>query len=123
MATLSAAIITDGSGDGTNADTNGNPAWTGITQARVLEGIRIEYGNAPGTTDVTITEVAGLKRTILSISNNNTDTTYTPTNDHQDTAGVSASQRAPFTIDPSNLLVTVAQGGNTNTVTVFIDVW
>ncbi|MGB1285060.1 MAG: hypothetical protein ACPG7F_00890 [Aggregatilineales bacterium] len=123
MATLSATIVTDGSGDGTNLDSNSNPSWSGRTSARVLEGIRIEYGAADGTTDVTIEEVAGLKRTILSISNNNTDTTYTPTNEHQDTAGSSVSQYAPFTVDPGNLKVTVAQSGASKEITVFIEVW
>lgn len=122
MAILIAHITTNGSGVGDNI-TNGNPVWQGGTPARVLEGVRIEYGAADGTTDVTIEENTGLKRTVLSISNNNTDTTYTPTNDHQTTAGVSASQRAPFTINPGNLKVSVTGAGASKEITVFIEVW
>lgn len=56
---------------------------TGTATTDVLRGfigaIEIDYNaSAPATTDVTFAEAAGLGRTLLTVSNNNTDGFYYP---------------------------------------------
>lgn len=53
-----------------------------------LEMVRIDYNAMPVTTDITISEVGGLNRTLLTISNSNTDAVYYPRSVVHDAAGV-----------------------------------
>jgi hypothetical protein len=75
-----------------------------------IQGIALDYdGAAPATTDVTITEVGGLGRTILTLTNVNADGIYFPQQQISDNAGVAKTFYAPFYIDWQKIRVTVAQ--------------
>lgn len=105
-----ATVTTNSSGDGTSSD------WTGSFNG-VLRGVRIEFGGSPTAgTDTTLTEPNGLKRTIATWTDTVTDGTSYPA------VEITGSTDAymPYYVDDTNLLVTVAQGGDTKTVTVTV---
>lgn len=103
----STTVTTDGSGDGT---ATWSESVTGI-----LAGVRISFGASPAAgTDTTLSESRGLERTIKTWTDTNTAETVHPA------AAIDGATDAylPYYIDTKNLLVTVAQGGDTKTVTV-----
>lgn len=103
----STTVTTDASGDGTATFTQ--------TFSGFLRGVRIAFGDTPaGTTDTTLTETTGLQRTLATFTNTNAESTVHPA------AAIEGATDAymPYVIDSSGLLVTVAQGGDTKTVTV-----
>ena len=77
----------DGAAEG--ALTTSSPAFG------TLHAVSIEYdGDAPGTTNVTLKEVGGLERTLLTVAANNTDGLYHPTVALSSNAGVASSDGA-----------------------------
>lgn len=106
----SATVTTDASGDGTSTDWNGS--FSGL-----LRGVRIAFGASPAaTTDTTLTEPNGLQRTLATWTDTDTDGTTHPA------AAIEGATDAfmPYAVDSNNLLVTVAQGGDSKTVTVTV---
>lgn len=121
MGFYTATISTDGSGDGTNLDANGNPSWNGPFRGLLL-GIHVDDNGAAATVDVTINEPAGLKRTILDVDDVTSDTNYNPQNPTQTNAGVATGAYAPYHVDSTNLKVTIAQGGTSVTAAIIVTV-
>ena len=113
-------ISTDGSGDGTNLS-GGNPQWTGHF-CGLLMGVFIDDNGAAATADVTIAEIAGLKRTILTGTDVTADTAYNPQSPTQTNAAVATGLYSPFYLESSNLKVTVAQGGTSVTNAIIVTV-
>lgn len=76
-----------------------------------IRGLKIDYnGSAPATTDVTITEVGGLGRTVLTRANTNTDGTFNPGAQlHDSTGNGIAGAYAPLHIAGARLRVAVAE--------------
>jgi hypothetical protein len=120
MGLFHCSISTDGSGDGTNL-VGGNPTWDGIFTGLIM-GIFIDDNGAAAGADVTISEPEGLKRTILTATDVNADTTYNPQNVIQTNAAVATTQYNPFYVESNNLKVTVAQGGATVTAAIKVTV-
>lgn len=114
MGFYSTTVTTDASGDGTNLDALGNPAWNGSFRG-LLRGVRITFGASPTAgTDTTLTEISGMTRTIH---------TFTDVVAAANVFPAAAVQGAtdffmPHYVDSANLKVTVAQGGNGKTVTI-----
>jgi hypothetical protein len=73
--------------------------------------VKLEYhASAPNTTDVTLSEVGGGGRTLLTVTNNNTSGSYYPTVEAQDSAGAGISGvRLPIALGGAGLKVEVAQ--------------
>ena len=123
MAWYKATVSTDGSGDGTNL-TNGRPVWSGNFYG-FLMGVRLDFsGSAAAGSDTTLTEINGLQRTLVSLTDTNTDTTLNPQIEITDNAGTGKASYSPAIVDSANLKVTVAQGGATVTdhVAVFVEI-
>ena len=122
MGFYTASVSTDGSGDGTNS-VNGRCIWNGSFHG-LLMGIRIDDNGAAATVDVTITEPNGLMRTILTVTDITSDTSYNPQSPTQTSAAVATTFYIPFRVDSNNLKVTVAQGGTsiTNAIIVTVDI-
>lgn len=112
---ISSAITTDGSGDGTTSD------WNGSFSGKLV-GVRYEYsGSTAATADTTLSETNGLKRTLDTVTDGNTNVTRNPA-----FAVTGATDfYLPYFVDSNNLTVTIAQGGATVTdavqVTVMIE--
>jgi hypothetical protein len=107
-----AVVTTNGSGDGTNLDSLGNPLWSGHFRGELM-GIRIEFGASPAAgTDTTLSEITGLKRTLHTFTDTAAAANAFPA------AAIAGATDAflPHYVDSSNLKVTVAQGGDTKTV-------
>lgn len=99
--------VTTTGGSGASAGTGTSGAIRGILMA-----VKVTYTSQHANTDVTITEVGGLGRTILTLTNINTTGTYYPRIALHDTTGVAlAGQYAPFDLS-TPILVTVAQGND-----------
>jgi hypothetical protein len=114
-------ISTDGSGNGSNL-ANGIYNWTGHFRGK-LRGVFVDDNGAAATLDVTITEPNGLKRTILTATDVTSDTTYNPEWQVQTNAGVAVTGAyRPFRVESSNLLVSIAQGGNNIASAVIVTV-
>lgn len=99
------AVDTTGdAGDATGEET------TDTTVYALLSNIKIDYNaSAPATTDVTISEDGGLGRTLLTISNNNTDGVYNPGEKFHDSTGTQLTiPRLPLLVD---VKLKVAVGG------------
>jgi len=111
IATHTFGLETDGSGD---ADDTTYPL-NGL-----LQGIRVEYADSPAaTTDLTISEVNGMQRTILTLTDTNTPATYNPHADAQDTTGSGLTVPVPFAINgPLRLLVAGASADTPAAVVV-----
>lgn len=122
MGFYTATISTDGSGDGTNLE-GGRTVWNALFNG-LLMGIHIDDNGAAATLDVTINEPNGLRRTILSVTDVTSDTSYNPQNPTQTSAGVATGLYSPFRVDSGNLKVTVAQGGTgiASAVIVTVDI-
>ena len=91
--------------------------------AGYLEAVKIDYhASAPATTDVNINEVGGLGRTLLTVANNATDTTYYPRPAIHSASGVaSATEVDRYYLDPCRIQVGVAgSDALTDVVTVTI---
>lgn len=107
-------VTTNSSGDGTNLDALGNPAWSGSFCGDLM-GVRITFGASPTAgTDTTLAEIGGMTRTLHTFTDVVTATNVFPA------AEIDSATDAfmPHHVDSSNLKVTVAQGGNAKTVTI-----
>ena len=113
MAWHSLDVTTDGSGDAT--ETGWDTDFEGI-----LVGVRLEISGLAATADITISEPAGLQRSILAITDTNTNATYNPQDEVDNSAGVGQSTYTPFLVSSHNLQVVIAQGGDTNSATVYV---
>lgn len=120
MGWYTASVSTDGSGDGTNLS-SGNPVWNANFKG-LLMGLRVDDNGADATADVTIAEPSGLVRTIQTVTDITTDTTYNPQQEIKTTAGVGTGLYNPFYVESNNLKVTVAQGGATITNAIIVTV-
>lgn len=119
----SARIDSDGSGDGDNLD-SGRTTWSG-TFSGILYGVRVEYGGTPAaTTDTTVSEPNGLQRTILTLTDTNTDTTYNPQVEIQTNAGVATGLYSHYLVDSANLQVVIADAvvDTTDAVVVYVGI-
>lgn len=114
MGFFTASVSTDGSGDGTNLDANGNTVWNGIFKG-ILAGILLDDNGAAATVDITVSEPNGLKRTILTATDMTSDTNYNPQQPIQTNAAVATGLYSPYYVDSTNLKITVAQGGTSVT--------
>lgn len=77
----------------------------------VLSHVHVDYhASAPGTTDVTISEAGGLGRTLLTLTNRNTDGTFYPAVAQTDGTGAAFSPASYglFYIEGTPLKVDVA---------------
>ena len=75
----------------------------------ILDAVKVDYhASAPATTDLTISEAGGLGRTLLTLSNINTDGTYYPRHTTHDNVGADAGSKAPYIIEGK---ITVALAG------------
>lgn len=98
--------------------TGGSGASAGTGQTKnalrgLLMAIKVTCTAQHANTDVTITEVGGLGRTILTLTNNNTTGVYYPHVVLHDTSGAAQTgQYTPIYLDGYPLLVTVAQGND-----------
>lgn len=114
MGYYTTTVTTDASGDGTNLDANGNPKWSGIFHGKLM-GVRVTFGAAPTAgTDTTLAEIGGMTRTIHTFTDVITATNVFPVAAMQ---GATDSFMLHY-VESNHLKVTVAQGGNTKTVTV-----
>jgi len=78
-----------------------------------IEAIFVDYTSQAATTDVTITEVEGLQRTLLALINTNADTTAYPLIQATDTAGAAlTSTYSGIYVSGVHLKATVAQGSD-----------
>ncbi len=93
VTTVGAAGAAAGSADMEPGDLFESAAqWKG--QVPWLEAIQVEYDPAaPATTDVTLTEVGGLGRTLLTLANNKTSGTYYPRYAVHDAVGAAQAAR------------------------------
>lgn len=89
-----------------------------------LEAITVVYASQPATTDVTIAESGGAGRTLLTLTNGNTNTTKYPRPQAHDGAGTAITGQYWRVFLPGDYVsVAVAQGdAATNAVTVYLDV-
>lgn len=90
----------------------GGTKQTELPVTGFIESIQLDYhASAPGTTmDVTITEVGGLGRTILTRTNTATDGIFYPRVPAQDTNGADITgQYTWIYLSGTHILVTVAQ--------------
>jgi hypothetical protein len=86
----------------------------------LLEAVKIDYhASAPVTTDVTISEVQGLGRNLLVVSNNATDGTYYPRHTTHDPVAADAGNKTPYVIE-GTIRVSVAQA---DALTGAVQVW
>lgn len=113
MPYFSATVTTDSSGDATVT------SWSGAFQGLLL-GVRIDGDGYDSGADITISEPRGLARTILTLTDTNTDTKYNPQDEVDDTSGSGLGTYTPFYVDSTNLQVVIAQGGDTTTGTVYL---
>lgn len=68
--------------------------WPSFRRAPFLWALRVDYhANAPATTDVVISEDGGLGRTLLTLTNRNTDGVFYPRYPVHDGEGAEESQR------------------------------
>lgn len=105
MITEPIRVTTTGSAGSASGTTDSTLPISGI-----LVGVRIDYhASAPATTDVTITELNGLERTLLTVSNTNSDGVYYPFVELQDTSGAGQGNYAPQVLSSSRIRVSVAQ--------------
>lgn len=100
--------------DVTTAGSAGSATGSGQTLPLhgVLGFIQVDYhGSAPGTTDVTISEVGGAGRTILTLTNRNTDGIFYPNVSFTDSTGSAYATPAygAFIVVGTTLQVSVAQ--------------
>jgi hypothetical protein len=99
-----------------SGDTSGGGAASGTSDqiARgFLIGGTINYsGSADAGSDVVISETNGLQRTLVTLTDQNTDRTLNPFDIIETTAGVDVTgAHHPFYVESSRITVTVAQGG------------
>lgn len=89
-----------------------------------LEAITVVYASQPATTDVTIAESGGAGRTLLTLTNGNTNTTKYPRPQAHDGTGTAITGEYTRVYVPGDYVsVSVAQGdAATNAVTVYLDV-
>lgn len=107
MATAQALVTTTG-GSGASAGTANTPGIRGI-----IMSIKTAYTSQHANTDVTIAEVGGLGRTILTLTNINTTRTDYPAVTPTDSTGTALTgQSRPYFINGVPLSVTVAQGND-----------
>lgn len=98
--------------DVTTVGNAGSAAGTGQTLplSGVLGFIQVDYhGSAPNTTDVTITEAGGPGRTVLTLTNRNTDGIFYPNVSFTDGTGSAYASAAygAWVLAGTPLLVTV----------------
>ena len=98
----------------TTTGSAGSATGTASTNSPVqgwLEAVRLDYdATSPPSTDITLVEIGGMERTLLTVSNANTDVTLYPQPFVSDTAGiVSTTESKPYFIDTAQLQVNVAQ--------------
>lgn len=99
--------VTTTGGSGASAGTGTSGKISGL-----LMSIKVTYTAQHANTDVTITEVGGLGRTLLTLTNVNMTGTYYPNVAAQDTVGAAITgQYRPFELS-TPILVTVAQGND-----------
>jgi hypothetical protein len=72
MPNVVVAVTTSGSAGAATANVN-----TGAIRG-TIRAFQVDYVSMPATTDVTITEVGGLGRTLITLTNANTDKTVYP---------------------------------------------
>ncbi len=96
--------------------TNGSGAGTGTSDIGVhgyVRGIKITLNGSHTDTDVTITEVGGLGRTILSVTGLTASTVYNPENTVSESDGVVITDvTRAFYVSGTRFLVTVTGGPN-----------
>jgi len=83
-------------------------AQLGVPPCAVM-AVKVDFTSQPGTTDTTITSDS---RTILSLSNNNTNALFFPRTPPDDTAGatLSSNPHTPFITTGAPISISVAQG-------------
>lgn len=91
----------------------GSAVGTGDTPIQLdpclLEAIKLDYhASAPATSEVTISEVNGLGRDLLVVSNNKTDGTYYPRHATHNPAAADAGSKTPYVIE-GTIRISVAQ--------------
>ena len=111
----------------TTSGSAGSATGTADSETNVrgfVEAVRIIYdGAAPATTDVTLTEVGGLGRTIITVSNTATGAVYYPTVATNDGTGSARTDYQQIYLDQSRLRVSVAQSDAiADAVTVIVQV-
>lgn len=80
-----------------------------LAPGAVLDAIKLDYGaTAPASTDVTITEVGGLQRTVLAVANSATDGVYYPRHTTHDESGADTAGQQAFLLEGA-LTIAVAQ--------------
>lgn len=103
----------------TTTGSAGAAAGTGTSDNVItgyLEAIQVDYTSQPATTDVTVAEAQAPARTLLALTNNNTDAVKYPRVQVHDTAGTALTldgTRANVTriyLSGVRVTVTVAQG-------------
>jgi hypothetical protein len=75
-----------------------------------LRHISVQYTSMPATTDVTITEVGGLSRVLLTLTNVNTSGVYTPGAQLTDAVGAAIAAQFTQIALAGKIQVDVAQG-------------
>jgi len=110
-------VDTDSGGDGTGT-------FNGLYAKGYIEAIRLDFNaSADAGINVTITEPRGVVRTLLDINTSNTDATYHPRIQAQNTSGAGETEysQRPY-IETDNFLVTVDSAGAelTSAVTVIV---
>lgn len=88
-----------------------------------LENVYVDYhASAPATTDVTISEADGPARTLLTLTDTNTDADVAPRKLEQDTVGADLASSTRYSL-AGQITVTVAGADAlTNCVVVYLDV-
>jgi hypothetical protein len=98
----------DGSASGENTSEAGPRGF--------LESVQIDYTTQHANTDVVLTEASGMARTLLTVSNNNTDVVKYPRVQVHDTSGAALTldgtraSTSRIYLCGNKLTVTVAQG-------------
>lgn len=108
----------------TGADGSGAGEATSAPVSCALLNIYVKYhASAPNTTDVTITEVGGAERTLLTLTNVNTSGNKPVRIPEVDVTGTALASSSPFYLPGVAIKVAVA-GCNalTDAVVVFFDI-
>ena len=109
----------------TTAGAAGSATGSAVSETNIrgfIEAIKIDYNaGAPATTDVTITELAALERTLLTISNSATDAVYYPSVATNDATGSARADYVRMYLDQSSVRIAVAgSDALTNAVVVYV---
>jgi hypothetical protein len=106
----------------TTTGSAGAAAGTGSSESPVrgyLEAIQVAYTNQPATTDVTVSEVGGMARTLLTRTNSSTGGVFYPRAQASDSTGTAISgQYGRLYLSGATVTVSVAEGDAAGVVLV-----